>query len=422
MKKRFFIYLALVLTVAYGCSFQVPSEIQITGNPSLQFDASAFEELDLGEVFREQLEGSFNDPGAGFNVVDCTNSSLPYVTYLLHMELFDEDFTLDIPYTPPSGGLPPKIEIPLTLSPELIALLPPGYSPGDTIDMEDVGGGLYTLDLEENYYVAQNELDDIDLSSVKDFMPDGFSFGSSVIARMYIEGDDIIDALTFEIDFGLKNGDGTPKITTIPPGGQNLNLSGLSGADTYTGNALPPGGVIVPILEMLNNSENEPVIKIDAYIDHTTKIDLDWLGVDSNITAELVIWLPLEMAVAPHAEMEFESLDSLKDIIESMAKEEMIKGVNINIEITPNPFAGGNLVIDTGIQKIISPLGANSFNFAINEGNFVNIRNQINSGSYNPAFSVVFPNGSPSLGIPNDFQIDIGRISVDISIDHVIEL
>jgi len=71
-----FLCFSVIILVLFSCDFQIPSAVELKGNPALVFAAKT----DIGEMLQEKL-----DNVSGFELITCTNTNLR--TYILRRDL-----------------------------------------------------------------------------------------------------------------------------------------------------------------------------------------------------------------------------------------------------------------------------------------------------------------------------------------------
>lgn len=400
MKNRYYFLILMLALSVLSCT--LPKEIEIRGTtPELTFRA----DMDFSEMFpSDMIQEAFSGENSDITVLDCVDA-VDHQTYLLHMEAIKVESPL-------------LFELPLVGSNSITIELPNGEDL--TIIIEDYLGHEIKLLEEAVLYNSKDGEDPVILpleelgDSMAEFLGD-FYFTSDVQAKIYFSSQDrsILEIMNFDIHFG----DTVVPITNFEPVNFDVNTG------VYIGTVMPSGGNVIEGFASLLNQKQDIEVNVKIYMEEGTSIEGEWLNKDIDITAELVIWLPLELqARAGGATIDFPSdffegvddfIDTLTDIVESLS---LIVGMSPH-----NPFKGGNLIMEISPGfEIVNRLDDDWLKFAISEDEMQRINN-LNSG-FNPKFSLRFAPGQ-ILGIPKGFEFSLTSITLEATrIKYTIEL
>jgi len=382
----------------------MPSELEIIGSPSFKVAAN----MNLSDYFNDMTDDVLN-AASNSKVLLCTNPPDGYMTFVLRMEIFNNDeyrcddvdedlFDIDGEGNISING----IEIPVKL-------------------MDDIDDDKKYLVLENDHIISESdEPFTLAFQGIDDYL-DGFEF-DGVKAKIYISGTELVDVISIDL-FRVITGE--PNESLIDK--DEVFLKGPSGLENldedekeYDGQDLPPRGKNINISDIINNG-GDLSIGYKIYIKKDSIIYYNWLLKQHTVTAEIVFWLPMTFkSVKENANFVFpEFFDEITDVIESLAETDSIEDMTIKISISPlNPFGEGKFIInDAGYGDITFPLEMDNFTIRFTKEEL----NYINNNPYNPNFKISYPVVGKRLGIPMG-DIIITTISLDAKLKYNMEL
>jgi len=398
--KKVYIFAGLILAISVIFACTIPTSIEIKGSPKVKFTANIDFSEEISEMIKEGLDSSEN---ANINKLNCTKGTpingQVYQTFLFHMELINETFEFEY-----GGGTPGKINIPGLGEFEVTELPNQVIELSEDIPLKVIGGTQNPEPIKLNF------------SSLSEILP-GFKFDEShITAKLYMDGSELIELINIEleIDSVPLESEGTP-ISAIPsfsrePSGINPDAGEYSGAD------LPNGGYIIDDFAPLLNDrdENGKEVTYSVKIPAGTTINTSSLG-DVDVVVELVVWVPLYfIAESNDTEFEFpgDFMGGIGDFIDSIA--EYMDSLTLVIDLNPNPFSKGTLVIKSTEVEIRKPLNNTSLIIPISKENMEKI---VANSPFEPSFSIVFDNGE-NLGIPKELKIT--TVSLEAKLNYTI--
>ena len=354
MKKQVILFsISLFVFSFFACEMQIPSKIEIKGNPDIRFAAIFDIGKELGSIFGEAF-----DDNETLKVINCVNT--PVKTFIIYSVVLDEE---------------------LTLSDEIKNAL---TEPNSSIKLNE------KIDLIK-------DSDEIEIPSINldQFVKD-FSFKNYKV-NMYISGSDIVDILTVDLEIGDK--------TTSNKGRNNCNLGS---AENFSGAALPNG---IDITDKMKFDGNEIKITPKVYIKKDETITSNMLN-DPKVKIEIAIWLPLTL-VADSNKAEFlfpeDLFDQNQDLFgrasaaDAGSISEFIQSLGIEIKLNgSSPFTSADLVVinEAGNITINNPISGNALKFDIDE----TAMKEINKNwPFAPKFKMEFQKGS-ELSIPKELK------------------
>jgi len=401
-----FLYITFILFFVFSCT--MPSELEITGSPSLKFAVNK----SFNEYFDKMFDEVLKTDNDEVHILNCTNHSLRYKTFFIHINAFDdEEYDCDI---------------------NEADLLDDGESSTININGIDIPGQIKDVINDEisnakKYFVIQ---EDIKLPSPSepfkvpfigfDEYLKGFGF-SGVKSKMYMSGSDIVDVIDIKLYHYIsedekiqisKNEDSTPSDTTPY---EKIDIASLK---EYNGLDLPPGGIDIDIMDLLN-SKDDFYITYDVKLDKGTHVDLSWFDDTQSIIVEIVLWLPMVFeATEDGALIDFSDyFDDIGGFFNKAAGNEYIESMNLTIGLKPeNPFGNGIFVIKDDNYSIQTPMDENSFSFNLSDKDL----DYINNNEFNPGFSIVYKKGD-KLDLPNG-DVMISTISLHAKVKYNMEL
>ena len=377
MKKPYIIPFALIILVIFACT--IPTSFEIHGSPKIRLSAN----YNLSEMFAEMITGGFTSGIEGSEILPCTNTDIQ--TYIIYMDLFKGDLNISdffpIPLNPPSGYSFPV--------PEDTVLIPYSDSPV-TLPLAGIGE-----------YIGNFEF-------------------SAVKSKVYASGSDISTIVSLELKIGISG----EEIEEIEEEKINTNNNSPSGRENwgseYTGRTEPAGGEeIKSLTTQLNRQENLDVY-FSIFIEKDKMLESDWFD-DSSIMIEIVLWVPLEFVAGEGgAVLMFpdnfwgeagSDLFGREIAEENNSLTQIIKNMNLIIEMNRNPFEGATLVVSsTGNLEIVNGISGNSMNFMITEENMEKL-NSVDYFPFVPKFTLNFAQYNRStdtggkLSFPRDFRL-----------------
>lgn len=396
MKKiYYFLSVTLILFSVFACT--IPSEIEITGSPSIKFAV----DMDFGDFFSDMVGSTLNTGDNEVKVLDCTDSSLEYKTYLLYIDAFtDEDFECEMDESKfASVGMEDFV-----------------YINGNEIKLRVVSGSSGNqLEVVYDSDITSPTVEPYTISSsgFGDYL-EGFEF-TGLESKMYISGTDLVKALDIELYYIDGGGIEFPISTNTPV----MKESGVESLEEYPESELPEGGELIEIDKIINSKEDLS-ISYRIFLKAGKIIDFDWLKGKQVINIEVVIWLPMTFeSKEENAQFNFQGFfDGIGDVLKSISGAGFIEKISIKININPsNPFNDGIFYIKDDSYSINTPMDDNSFSFDLGKEDV----EYINNNSFNPNFLILYPEKDSFLGIPNE-DIMITTISLDAELKYNVEI
>ena len=410
MKKRVILLaLSLLVLIFFACDYQIPTAIEIKGHPRIEFA----EEVEIGKMFTSILDKAINENDTeGVTILPCEKTK--DFTFLVHMELLDQDF--DLEYETGSPDLPQLPDLP-------------------GIELGDILGDLvnHPVTLTDPKYIIQSDPNDpmnVPFSSIGNLL-DGFEFDEHQI-KLYFSGTDIVNKIKLDIQFFTKeNGVLKPdkhyntKIERSKDG--IIDVDGWKN-NGYTATKPPEGGFMVEL--PLNG--NDMAVSFSVYIpagETLTFADLQ----GGHIKVDALIWLPIVLKPTKEgAEITFPDdalFSSDKDLFgretpdaESVMTD-IIKSLKLEIQFNENPFKGSKLIVWSRGIEIENPLNGNSFVFEISEKNMQKINDKENY-PFAPNFKLRFPSPSadPKLRLRFPRVFNATKVIFDAKIYKKVDL
>jgi hypothetical protein len=385
-----FSVLALITLIIFACT--IPSSIEIKGTPSFELAV----DMDFSDMFSEMMEGAFGSDDNELKVLECTHSSLSEKTFLIYMNILEDDLASDIN----------------------------GSSLNSLSDKDPISSDFTLVSTKEKPTLLELDPITLPISGFGDFL-DGFKFDEDKIkSNIYISSSD--SDIAESIGIKLKFNSGSEK-TSDNSTGKSSGIS--SSADKYEKDDIPADGLFsskdVFPPELLN--DHDPMdIDFTIYLKNGEEFNTEWLT-KADIKVELVIWIPLifepdeddgkltTVNGEKGAELKLPGLEALGSFISDLP--ELIKSLDLAIGMNTNPFQDGSLVIrnDNNVfnhNKLID----NKLHFSFKEDEIKKINEM---ETFEPEFSIFIPKGK-NLKIPRDFRIV--TFSLGAEIDLVIEL
>jgi len=401
MKKTIaFLGVTLILFFIFACT--MPSELNITGSPSLKFAAN----MDLNDYFSEMIDNAMN-ADEGTKTIPCTNPSLEFNVFLLRMLIYkNENYKCAVDeasFEGNKGNITINgVEIPV----ELIESEP--------------GASKKFIVLENEQDIAKSdEPYDITFKGLEDYI-EGFEF-TDIKSKIYVYGTELAKVLS--IDLYRVNPDPDELDTIFIPDNEIEKgpSSGAESIEEYTGLALPPGGGDIDLSDTIN--KGEPLsIKNKIYLPKGKEIDYDLLTVTHNIYAEIVIWLPMTLeSIRNNALCKFpDFFDGIGDVIKSLAGTGYIEKMDIKMTIDPlNPFGKGLFTIsDEYYGNISRPLDDQNFYIDLNEEDVDYINK---NSSFDPRFFILYPNKGSKLNVQHG-NIMVTTVLLNTELNHIRDL
>ena len=402
--KKLYPFLLMVLAMAvFACSF--PGEIEIRGSASnIKFAAS----FDFDEMFEKEIKKAFGEKEDGdITLQDCLNVS-EIQTYLVCMDAFKTRFdfhTID-------GTVPSTIKI-----------------GENTYNVTGLGGDIYKLDSEAVLYDSASEGEEplmLPLASFTEVL-NGFTFNPDRIkAKLFVKADnEIAEDVEMEIVFTMLDEDGE-EIGGDPF--ETINASNLardgSGIDrdetTYAQADLPAGGENIDSFPDMLTEKKDFRINIKVVLPADTPINKEFFTHEVNVSADLVVWLPMDLIADEGAEIEFPNdfFKGVGDFIKSVT--DYMESLTLEVGMTANPFQTGTLVMkqESTPLNIQNPLGGGqTLNFAI-DANDMRIIEEL-SDEFKPKILIRFDNGG-NIKLPREFGTSYVSLSARLS--YTIEL
>jgi hypothetical protein len=384
--------IALILLLVFACT--IPSELEITGSPSLKFAAN----LNFNDYFSDMLDDALTADG-DLKIVPCTNPSLEFKVFLLYMEIFrNENYECDVDedtFDDSGKGTITinGVDIPVEL-------------------IDDTHKKL--LVLENNKVIAESDKPyTLTFKNIEDYL-EGFEF-TGIQSKVYISGTQLTNVVSIDL-YQVGNEE-----TIVSNDEISRGPSGVESFEEYTGLTLLPGGGDIEISDIINNGGNLS-LTYKIYLPKNTLIDYDLLKGLHTIVAEIVIWLPMTLkSKDENANFKFpDFFDGVSDVFKSLAGTGYIENISMKIAIEPlNPFGLGNgifIINDDNYGQIRSPLDEHSFLIIFNEEEI----DYINKNPFDPNFFVLYPEKNSFLKIPNG-DIMITTVSLDAELKYNVE-
>jgi len=374
MKKTgAFLSVTLILFLVYACT--IPSEVEITGSPTLKFAAN----LDFTDYFSDMLDNSV-DSNSETKTIPCSNPSLEYRVFLSRMEIFrKENYRCEVDEASFGGGSHGNI------------IINGVEIPVDCIESDRK----YIVTDEKKVIASSTEPYTTSFKGLEDYL-EGFEF-TGVQAKIYISGTALAEAVSIDLHRVIP---GQPDELLVKEGDIKQKIpSGLESLDEYNGTELPPGGAEIDIIDIINTG-GDLLLNYEIYLPKDAQIAYELLDESHTIVAEIVIWLPMTFkSVYENAHFKFPGFfDGITDILKSMSGAGCIDDMNIKITIDPlNPFGHGVFTIsDKDYGNINSLLDHNYF--------YINLTKEeleyINNNSFDPQYTVIYPEKDSLLEIP----------------------
>jgi len=398
--NKFFAFPGIILILFFVFACTMPSEIEIKGSPSLEFNIN----MDLNDYFSDMIDNALNVDNE-VKTIPCTNPTLKTKVFLLHMEIFrKEDYKCEKDEASFGGDNDDKGTI--TINGVEISV--------DLIKDEIGGSKKFRLTKEE--VIAESEEPYIMTFDGLEDNIEGFEF-TGIKSKVYIYGTEIAKVISIEIK---QNNTDKPNII-IEPDGENLRESSVvESIKEYTNTALPSGGKDIDISDAINRG-GDLSFDYKIYISEGKDIDYDWLDNPQTIVAEIVIWFPMTLeSKKENAVFKFSDFfDGLGDVIKSLAGSGYIENMSIKMAMDPlNPFGKGIFIIsDDGYGDIKNPLEDLSFLINLNEEEI----DYINKNPFDPRFFILYEKKGTKLEIPSG-DIMITTISLDAKFNYTMEL
>jgi len=394
MKKTYY-FLLSILAIAI-CACTMPKEIEVKGTVSnIKFEAN----MDFGKEFKNMVIDSFSGDGNdGLITQYCINDEITTQTYLVKMDAIKDEFTIVA-----AGG-----------STNLI------------INDEPVGatesGGIYTLTNEATVFKSgDNGKDSITLSLSKfGESLKGFTFNSELIeAKIYITSEEaIIEAAKISLTF--VNVNTLEETLTDSFIISNRSVSNIDSSLEYDRENLPPDGHLIEDFGILINEKSDFRLDIEVLLPINTAISNTLFGDPINISAELVIWLPMDLkAEDDNAKISFSGIfDGVGSFINDISG--YMEELSLIVEMDQNPFHEGKLVMSQGqepqmLYYIEHLMSANTLSFKIEEDDMRTIE-RLKKG-FDPEIGIVYKKGD-SLEIPKNFRTS--HVSLNAKISYMI--
>jgi len=390
----------LILFFVFACT--LPSEVEITGSPSLEFAAN----MNFGDCFTDMVENVMNADGKT-KTLPCTNPSINYLAFVLRMEIFKED----------------DYKLELNFDPDAVT------SGSITVNKNNVDVTIEDTDGHKNFVVvsdsviAESESDkpyNLSFKGLEDYL-EGFKF-YGIHSKIYFYGTKLVDVASIEL---CKLGEPEP---IVKKDDDFLKVpSGVESLEEFTGLTLPDGGTdISDTIEDIINKGEDLTLTYKVFLNKDEKIDEDLIDKTHTITAELVIWLPLELeSIRDNAVFKFSGFfDGISNFIKSLAETGYTENINIKMEIEPkNPFNPINsssngifIMNDEAYGDIESPLDDDSLSIILNEKEVEYIKDN----PFEPSFFVLYPKKKTLLEIPKG-NIMITTVLLDTELNHNVE-
>ena len=397
MKKiYYFLCVTLILFFVFACT--MPSEIEITGSPSIKFAAN----MNFGNYFSEMIDNIINADSMTKTLV-CTNPSLEYMAFVMRMEIFHkEDYKCEADID--------------TFSPDGVGSIIINDDKEIPVELIDNGNKFFVLENDET--IAESDEDKpytLTFSGIEDYLED-FEF-TGIHAKIFISGSELSNAVS--IDLKQIKPDGTV-VPIVPDGKITKGPSGVKDLDEYEDIGLPDGGAEIDIDDIINSGGDLAII-YRIYLPKASEIELEWLKHLHNIVAEIVIWLPMTFdSIDDNAIIKFpDFFDGITDALKTFAGIGYIENMDMKIGINPlNPFGNGFLIMsDDAYDDIRSPLDDHNFYFSFTYEDL----DYINNNEFNPRFFILYPNKHSLLEIPRG-DIMVSTVSIKAKFKYNMEL
>jgi len=377
--KKTYLFLLLVLAIVI-CACTIPSEIQVKGSvPNLKIEQN----IDLSQMFKDMVSDSFGGEGENLTMLECANSQITTQTYLVHMLAIDNDeYELDF-----------STANQITVGDTTYTIDGAGQLQNDIVLYDSANGSGASITLP--------------LSNFGEILT-GFAFDSTKIkAMLFLKSkDDIVKSADIKLKF-VEDTDINP--ATFPQGPfkvANINGSGINfSEDTYKNSSLPAHGTLINDFSEILNKKKDFKIEIEVKLTTGTTISDTLFNNDDviDITAELVIWLPMDLiAVENNAEISFpDAFGDVGDFIDSIS--EYMESLYLAVIMDKNPFKEGTLVMkQDGKLEVRNDLKADSLVFDIKKDDMKKIKDL--GGGFNPEIGIVFSKNKHII-FPPKFEI-----------------
>ena len=397
-----FLYITLILFSVFACT--MPSELEITGSPSVKFAANK----SFSEYFDKMYDDVLQNDNDEVHILNCTNPSLQYKTFFIHIDAFrDDDYDFDI---------------------DEAEILGDGDSGSIWINETEIPGNIKEeIDNAKKYFVLKDDANlpspsepySVSFNDFGDYL-DGFGF-TGIKAKMYISGSDIVNVLSMDLYHYISEDNKiliSKEKHASMPGTNPYERIDIASLEEYTGADLPPGGIDIDIAELIN-SRKEFKLTYHLKIEAGTQVDLSWFDESQVIIVEIAILLPMILeATEDDATIDFSDyFDDIGDFFNTVAKKEIIESMSIIIGLKPqNPFGSGIFVIKDEHYSIKTPMNDNSFSFVLSKEDL----EYINNNEFIPGFSIVYKKGN-SLGLLNG-DLLISTITLNAKVKVNLEL
>jgi hypothetical protein len=395
MKRRtIFIVLSLLVLIFFACDLKIPSKIVIKGTPSIEFA----ETVDIGKIFSDLLNDAINeDKAEGMDIVPCTNTELEYITFVIHMDLFDRPLTIE-------EDAPDISEY-------------PGFDLGDYYD-KLADGETITL-TEDKDLINSGEPMILPLSSIGSYLTD-FNF-KDLKTKLYFSGSETIEKLEIKLAKVEVDKDNTDPLTEPDPEFYETitspinQSSGFNGwKNSYNEKTLPNGGSEFAL--PMNGKDIAIFFKV--IVPKGTELERKDFE-DGTIKVEIVVWLPFVFeSINNNAEIAFpeDSLFSSKDDLfgrksadADNTMTDIVESLSLEIEINKDVFKGADLIVwskkTDGSEGIVitNKITENSLPFIIEEADMKKINDPVN-WPFTPNFKLRFPLAGDTISFPKEFN------------------
>jgi len=166
----------------------MPSELEITGSPSLTFAAN----MNFSEFYKDMFDNILNTGDNEIKILNCTSPSLQYKTFLSYMKVYDDDYHVELEFendesisVGENGHIIINgIEIPITID-----------------DIEDAGENIKFNELDKDYPISSSEDNPItaSFSGLEEYLS-GFGFYTVQLKIfMYMDDSPLLNCLKVEI-------------------------------------------------------------------------------------------------------------------------------------------------------------------------------------------------------------------------------
>jgi len=376
----------LILFFVFACT--LPSEIQVTGSPSLEFSAN----MNFGDCFTDMVENVMNADGKT-KTLPCTNPSINYLTFVLRMDIFHkDDYQIDAS----------------------------GVTGTDNITIDDKNVEVSVTDHETYKIVNDTPIAESDepynmsFKGLEDYL-EGFEF-QGIKSKIYFYGTQLVEVSGIELNRLMPDGSKKPLIEKEKSDTLDKTPSGVKDIEEFTDLTLPPGGNDIDITDIINTG-GDLTLNYKVYLLKDKEIDEDWIDITHTITAELIIWLPMTfVSIEENAVFKFPTFfDGISDVIKSLAKTGYVDKMDIKMTMDPiNPFSNGNFIMnDKAYGDIESPLDKDSFLIILNEKEVEYIKDN----PFEPSFFVLYPKKNSLLEIPKE-NIMVTTVLIDAGLNY----